>query len=219
MPFLRFWKLAAIGFSPIKLNNKQIFDLGADMIDPIDLILRALEEGNAPDVGVQAMIPEDFVDSYSAFTGMVAAALQGVGGDRLLENYMGQPELWGDTLAKALVEAGADQDEALLEAAQQFMSLMNVRQAGRGGYTIDVVDEDDEDDDDVDDDDDDLIDEGLEDGLDEDDLDEDDLDNHDLGDDLDDDGGPDADDFVDADQRSNALLPDDLLEDDYPPEQ
>jgi hypothetical protein len=192
------------------------------VIDPIDLILRALEEGNAPDVGVQAMIPEDFVDGYAALTDMVAAALQDVGGDRLLENYMGQPELWGDTLAKALTDAGADQDEALLEAAQQFMSLMNVHEAARGGFTINLGGEGAVGDE--------LIDEGLEDdGLEDDDLEDDDLRDDDLrdddlrDDDLEDDDleydGLDDDDFEDDDQHSNALLPDDLLEDDYPPEQ
>ena len=112
------------------------------MIEPIDLILRALEEGNTPDVGIEAMIPDDIRDQYGELTDLVAQSLQGVGGDRLLEYYMGQPELWADTLAKALEDAGADEDAALLDAAQRFMSVMDTRQAARGGFTVDLADED-----------------------------------------------------------------------------
>jgi hypothetical protein len=112
------------------------------MIEPIDLILRALEAGNAPDIGVQALIPEETMDPYDYFTAMVAQSLQSVGGERLLEYYMGQPELWADSLAKALEEAGADKDDALIDAAQEFLSVMDVRTAARGGYTVDFDDDD-----------------------------------------------------------------------------
>jgi hypothetical protein len=112
------------------------------VIEPIDLILRALEEGNTPDIGIEAMIPDDIMDNYGYFTDLVAQLLQNVGGERLLENYMGQPDLWADTLAKALEDAGADKDDALLEAARRtFMSGMNVRRAVRSDYTIDLDDE------------------------------------------------------------------------------
>ncbi len=110
------------------------------MIEPIDLILRALEEGNAPDIGIEAMAPDELRDEYGDLTELVGQSLQEVGGDRLLEYYMGQPELWADALAKALVDAGADHDAALLDAAQRFMTLMDTRRAARGGYTIDFAD-------------------------------------------------------------------------------
>ncbi len=90
------------------------------MIDPIDLILRALEAGNTPDIGVEAIMPEEGRDSYASFTSLVAESLLKVGGERLLEYYMGQPELWADSLAKALEQAGAGEDGALIDARRSL---------------------------------------------------------------------------------------------------
>ncbi len=111
-------------------------------MDPITLILEALEHGNAPDVGMQTMIPDDIRNEYGDFTELVAARLESAGGHDLLDRYMGAPDVYGDTLANALVEAGAANDDELIAAAQTFMEMVDLRGARRGRFTVEFGDED-----------------------------------------------------------------------------
>jgi hypothetical protein len=110
-------------------------------LNPIDLILRALEAGNVPDVGVQAMIPDDYRFAYDDLLSLVAARLESVGAHTMLDAYMGEPSVWEGPLADALAEAGADTDAALIDTAQGFLSIMDTRRAARGGYTVDIDDD------------------------------------------------------------------------------
>jgi hypothetical protein len=110
-------------------------------MDAIDVIMQALDAATAPDVGTVSMIPDDLQDEYGTLTDMIETRLQTVGAGMLLEQYLDQPSLYDTALAEALEEAGAGEDGALIDYAQNFMRQANTRGYARGDYTADLDDE------------------------------------------------------------------------------
>jgi hypothetical protein len=107
-------------------------------MEPVSLVLSALEAGNAPDVGIEAMSPDDIRNIYDEFLDLVQAKLQGVGATTLLEHYMAQPDLYESALADTLVEAGVNEDAELIASAQTMMNMMDSRGFARGRYTAEI---------------------------------------------------------------------------------
>ncbi len=59
--------------------------------------------------------------------------------NEVIEQYSGQPQVWEKPLAELLVEAGADRDAALLDAASQLLALVGLQPATPGKYNVQVT--------------------------------------------------------------------------------
>ncbi len=111
-------------------------------MDPISLILQALEAGTSPDVGYEAMVPDDILDRYGSFTDLLGRKFaDSATGQAILEQYAAQPDMYEGVLVELLEENGLDTDEEVLDAARDVLELTDVRGAIRGKYTVDFDDE------------------------------------------------------------------------------
>ncbi len=112
-------------------------------MDPIAIILQALEAGNSPDAGYQAMIPDEIMDRYGSFTDLLGRKFaDSTNGQELLEQYAAQPDLYEGALVELIRENGLDHDEEVVDAARNVLELLDVRGAAHGRYTVDYDDED-----------------------------------------------------------------------------
>ncbi len=112
-------------------------------MDPIAIILQALEAGNDPDVGYQAMIPDEIMDRYGSFTDLLGGKFaDSATGQELLEQYVAQPDLYEGALVELIQENGLAHDEEVVDAARDVLELLDVRGAAHGKYTVEYDDED-----------------------------------------------------------------------------
>jgi hypothetical protein len=112
-------------------------------LDPIPLILQALQAGTTPDVGVQSMSADDVMDQYGGFQDLLQSKLADTpNGQALVEQYIAQPDLYEGPLVELLEDTGLDHDAELIDAAQTLMELVDVHGATRGDYTVEYDDED-----------------------------------------------------------------------------
>ncbi len=112
-------------------------------MDPIALILQAIDAGESPDTGMQAMIPDDIYDVYGRFNDLLVSRFaDSLTAQTIIEQYVAQPDLYEGALIDMLKDEGLDHDEDVINAARDFMELMNERGALRGDYTVDFDDQD-----------------------------------------------------------------------------
>jgi hypothetical protein len=106
-------------------------------VDPVSLVLSALASGAAQ--GVADNVSEAVKSAYGRLKQLVSARF---GGDKpaelALSEHAGDPETWHAPLAKALAASGAATDQAVIEAAQQLMALLDPAGAAQGKYQIDL---------------------------------------------------------------------------------
>ena len=55
-----------------------------------------------------------------------------------LAKHAEQPTAWAEALAAELVDAGADRDRAVLEAAQQLLALLDAAGTRSGKYLVNM---------------------------------------------------------------------------------
>jgi hypothetical protein len=55
-----------------------------------------------------------------------------------LAEYERDEDTWKKPLQKALVEIGADQDEAIVQQSQQVLKLVNPQQAAQGKFNVQI---------------------------------------------------------------------------------
>jgi hypothetical protein len=100
-------------------------------MEPLSLIIAALVAGAAkaagdaaPDayVGLKALIKRKFAGEPKA--------------EMVLEEHESDPETYEAPLKKKLTEAGADQDDAILQAAQDLLAELNPEAASTGKYQV-----------------------------------------------------------------------------------
>ncbi len=112
-------------------------------MEPVQMILQALEAGTAPDVGYQAAIPDEILDRYGAFTDLLGQKLaDSANSQAILEQYAAQPDMYEGVLVDMLEENGITRDVDVLDAARNVLELTDVRGAIKGKYTVDYDDED-----------------------------------------------------------------------------
>ncbi len=112
-------------------------------MDPIALILQALENSTAPDLGIEAMAAGDVQDESDDFAALLASKFaDSVEAQAIIERYVAQPDLYEGVLVDMLRENNIDQDTDVLDAAKTLMETMNPRGAMHGDYTVDYDDED-----------------------------------------------------------------------------
>lgn len=103
-------------------------------MDPITLIVTALVAGVANTAnqavkdaynGLKTLILRKFADKPKA--------------QEILEDHEQDPETYEKPLKKALTEAHLEEDQAILEAAQRVMALVQPQQAAMGKYNIQIT--------------------------------------------------------------------------------
>jgi opacity protein-like surface antigen len=107
-------------------------------MDPISLILAALLTGVAAGVSTSATnaVHDAYLGLREALKRRLAgkpAALDAV------EHYVEDPEAWRGNLEVQLGRAGADKDQAILDAAFSLMQLADPAGAGAGKYSVSLI--------------------------------------------------------------------------------
>lgn len=107
-------------------------------MDPISLILAALVAGLAQGAGQTAATAVR--DAYSGLRSTLARRLSGRrAAQDALEQYVADPQAWRGNLEVHLKQAGADRDQAVLDAAAAVMRMADPAGARAGKYTINLA--------------------------------------------------------------------------------
>lgn len=78
-------------------------------------------------------------DSYNEFKAGIRHLFVGKPeAEMALAQYEQKPDIWEAPLRAALVETGADRDEAILTAAQQLLALIQPAESQSGKYNVRV---------------------------------------------------------------------------------
>ncbi len=104
-------------------------------MEPISLILGALAAGAI--AGAQATASEAVKDSYQGLRTLIQSKLADKpSAEIVLAKHEEKPEVWQEPLKAELIEAAADQDQAIINAAQKLMALVNPnpQQTAMGKY-------------------------------------------------------------------------------------
>ncbi len=106
-------------------------------MDPVTLIVAALGTGVA--TGGQAVMSDALKDGYVALKQLIQQKFAGKAEAELaLTKYEEQPQVWEVSMKAALIEVQADQDGAIIEAAQRVMALAHPQQAAMGKYNVQI---------------------------------------------------------------------------------
>ena len=97
-------------------------------MDPLSLIVAALAAGAA--AGAKATAGAAIKDSYQAFKGLIRSKLAASSAAMVvLEEHENDPDTYDAPLKKKLAEAAADQDAAILQAAQALLEQTGAQPA------------------------------------------------------------------------------------------
>ncbi|NEP36801.1 hypothetical protein [Moorena sp. SIO3B2] len=82
-------------------------------------------------------------DIYQGLKGLWALIQKKFAGNQkaemVLAEYEKDPKVWDKPLEAELVEANANQDEEIVQAAQQLMNIINSQQTAMGGDNVSIV--------------------------------------------------------------------------------
>lgn len=108
-------------------------------MEPVSLIVAALAAGAV--AGAQGTATEVVKDAYAGLRVLVRQMLSGKpGGEVALEQDEVKPEQWAGALEAELAQAGAGNDQVVVEAAQRLMTLLDAAGARAGKYIVDARD-------------------------------------------------------------------------------
>lgn len=107
-------------------------------MEPVSIIMAALAAGavaGATDVASQAI-----KDAYAGLKALIGKRLAGKpAAETALTEYEQDAETWEKPLQKSLVEAGADKDQEIVDAAQQVLQLVQPQQVAQGKYNVQIA--------------------------------------------------------------------------------
>jgi len=104
-------------------------------MDAISLVLTALKAG--AEVVANVTAEEAVKKSYKFLKELVQQKLAGKPqAEMALDEHEKDPETWNKPVSKALTEAGVDQDQGIIQAAQNLMQLIEPKQASERKYNI-----------------------------------------------------------------------------------
>jgi hypothetical protein len=107
-------------------------------MDPVSLILAAVLAGVASGAGKAAA--EAVQDAYRGLRDALKRRLAGKpAAEDALEQYTKDPQAWKPNLEVYLKQAGADQDQAVVEAAAAVMRAVDPAGAAAGKYTVNLA--------------------------------------------------------------------------------
>ena len=101
------------------------------------LVLNALTSGAAQ--GVADGVSDAVKSAYGKLKQLVSAKLSGSkSAEVVLAEHSSDPETWQAPLAKALAAFGVGSDQAVIEAAQQLLALLDPAGTAQGKYQVDL---------------------------------------------------------------------------------
>jgi hypothetical protein len=113
-------------------------DEGGKMMDPLILILSALTAGAV--TAAQTVAGDAIMDAYAELKSLLQQKFMGKqSAEVALDEHETDPTTWEVPLKKALMQAQADHDEAIIEAAQKVMTLVNPQQVAMGKYNMQIT--------------------------------------------------------------------------------
>ena len=108
------------------------------MIDPVSLILTALAAG-AGIIGQEA-VSEVTKDAYQKLKALIQHRLADKPqAEIILQKHEENPEIWKEPLRQELIDIQASQDNEIIRAAQQLMTIINPQQAGMGKFNVQIT--------------------------------------------------------------------------------
>ena len=106
-------------------------------MDPVSVVLAALSAGAT--AAAQDTVSQAVKDAYAGLKMLVKKRFEKKPhAEMALAEYEHDPDTWEKPLQKSLVEAGVDQDEAIVWQAQQVLKLVNPQQASQGKYNVQI---------------------------------------------------------------------------------
>lgn len=107
-------------------------------MDTLTLILTALAGGVG--AGIKDVASQGVKDAYDGLRTQVARRFADKPeAEMVLTKYEEKPEVWKEPLRAALIETEADKDEEIVEAARQFLTLINPQQAAMGKFNVQIT--------------------------------------------------------------------------------
>jgi len=106
-------------------------------VDAVSLVVNALTSGAAQ--GVADTVSDAVTAAYAKLKRLVSATFAGNSSAEVaLAEHAADPETWQAPLVKYLTSVGADTDEAIVQAAQQLLALLDPAGTARGKYRVDL---------------------------------------------------------------------------------
>jgi len=106
-------------------------------MEPVDVILAALAAGAL--AAVKDTASQVVKDTYAGLKALVQKRLAGKPeAETALAQHEKKPEVWKAPLKDALLETGADKDEAIRRAAEGLLKLVQPQQVGAGKYNVQI---------------------------------------------------------------------------------
>ncbi len=106
-------------------------------MDPTTLIISALAAGAT--AGLTDTASQVVKDAYAGLKALIQKRFAGKPeAEMALAQHEKKPEVWEAPLKDALTEVGADQDEAIIQKAQELLKLVQPQQVGMGKYNVQI---------------------------------------------------------------------------------
>ena len=106
-------------------------------MEPTTLILSALAAGAT--AALQETASQAVKDAYAGLKALIQKRFAGKPeAEMALAQHEKKPEVWAAPLQDALVETGADRDEAIIEQAQAVLTLVQPQQVAQGRYNVQI---------------------------------------------------------------------------------
>jgi len=107
------------------------------ILDPTTLVASAVTAGVAElaKAGVSLAVK----DAYGKLKTLLQKRFGGKPeAEMALQQVERKPDVWKEPLKDAIVESGADRDEAIVQAAQSLLKLIQPQQASAGKYNVQI---------------------------------------------------------------------------------
>jgi hypothetical protein len=112
--------------------------LGAIVMDAVTVIETALAAGAG--AGMKDAATQAVKDAYAGLKALVLRRIKDTpAGEVTLAEHEKAPDKWSARLAETLANAGADQDQNLVAAAQRLLQLLDPDGARAGTYTVNIT--------------------------------------------------------------------------------
>lgn len=106
-------------------------------MEPTTLIISALAAGAT--AGLTDAASQVVKDAYTGLKALIQKRFAGKPeAEMALVQHEKKPEVWEAPLKDALAETGADQDEVIIQKAQELLKLIQPQQVGMGKYNVQI---------------------------------------------------------------------------------
>lgn len=106
-------------------------------MEPTTLIVSALVAGVT--AALKETASQAVKDAYAGLKALIQKRFAGKPeAEMALAQHEKKPEVWEAPLKDAFAETGADKDEAILQAAEKLLKLVQPQQVGTGKYSVQI---------------------------------------------------------------------------------